>query len=299
VLSPWRLRLLAHLESLGTVRAVADALGMSPSSVSQQLAVLQRESRTVLLEHHGRRVTLTPAGVSLAAHAREILQRIEVAEADLAQRRTDPVGVVRVAAFSSGLHALVLPVAADLRREHPKLQVAVVESEPHAALRALQRGDVDLALVYDLDDGGLPVDDRVQRVPICRDPVVAVLPAGHPLQDAQTVELAALAGERWAMDQPGCYLCEVVTRACRQAGFEPEIVGRYSSYALVLEHVRAGLAVAALPALAVEPGLDVVVRPLAPALTRTTVVAAPVGPAPVAAVQVLMGRIRARGAALT
>jgi DNA-binding transcriptional LysR family regulator len=299
VLSPWRLRLLAHLESLGTVRAVADALDMSPSSVSQQLAVLQREAHTVLLEHHGRRVTLTPAGVRLAAHARDILQRIEVAEADLAQRRTDPVGVVRVAAFSSGLHALVLPVAASLHREHPRLQVAVVESEPHDALRSLRRGDVDLALVYDLADGGLPVDDRVHRVPICRDPIVAVLPRDHPLQHAETVELAALAGERWAMDQPGCYLCEVVTRACRQSGFEPEIVGRYSSYALVLEHVQAGLAVAALPALAVEPGLDVVVRPLAPALTRTTVVAAPAGPAPVAAVQVLLGRLRARGAALT
>jgi len=299
VLSPWRLRLLAHLESLGTVRAVADALDMSPSSVSQQLAVLQRESRTVLLEHHGRRVTLTPAGVRLAAHAREILQRIEVAEADLAQRRTEPVGLVRVAAFSSGLHALVLPVAADLRREHPQLQVAVVETEPHHALQALGRGDVDLALVYDLDDGGLPVDDRVHRVPVCRDPVVAVLPPGHPLQDVETVEIAALAGERWAMDQPGCYLCEVVTRACRQAGFEPEIVGRYSSYALVLEHVQAGLAVAALPALAVDPGVDVVVRPLAPSLTRTTVVAVPAGPAPVAAVQVLLRRLRTRGAALT
>jgi DNA-binding transcriptional LysR family regulator len=300
MLSPWRLRLLTHLESLGTVRAVADALGMSPSSVSQQLSVLERESRAVLLEHQGRRVALTPAGVRLAEHAREILQRIEAAEADLAERRTDPVGVVRVAAFSSGLHAVVLPVAAQLRAAHPRLLVSTVELEPHDGLQALRRGEVDLALVYDFGDGGLPVDDRVRRVRIHRDPVVLVLPRDHHLlvEGDGPLDIAALSGERWAMDQPGCYLCDVVTRACRHAGFEPEVVGRYSSYLLLLEHVQAGLAVAALPALAVDDRFDVAVRALEPALTRTTVAALPAGSAPVAAVQLVLEQLRARGAAL-
>lgn len=300
MLNPWRLRLLTQLESLGTVRAVAEALGLSPSSVSQQLSVLERESRAVLLEHHGRRVSLTPAGVRLAAHAREILRHIEVAEADLTERRTEAVGEVRVAAFSSALHALVLPVAERLRRLHPRLRIAVTELEPHHGLSALHRGDADLAVVYDFADGWLPVDAQARRVPLGSDPVVLVLPADHPVAEgAGPVELAALAGERWAMDQPGCYLCELITRLCRQAGFEPVIAGRYASYALLLEHVRTGLAVAALPALAVDERRGVVVRALTPPLTRNILAAVPAGPEPLPAVRTVLRELRSRGAELT
>jgi DNA-binding transcriptional LysR family regulator len=299
MLSPWRLRLLAQLESLGTIRAVAAALNLSPSSVSQQLTVLQREARTVLLEHHGRRVSLTPAGLRLAAHAREILQRIELAEADLAERRTEPVGEVRVAAFSSALHALVLPAAGRLRAQHPRLQLALTEGEPHESLRVLRRGEVDLAVVYDFADGWLPVDDQISSVRLGRDPIVLVLPAEHAQAGAGTVELATLAGERWAMDEPGSYLGEVTARRCRLAGFEPVVAGRYASYALLLEHVRSGLAIAALPALAVHGRDGLAVRALTPALTRTIRVAAPTGPAPVSAVQVVVQELRAQGAGLS
>ena len=83
MLDPRRLRLLIALESLGTVRAVASAASMSPSAVSQQLAVLERESGVALLERHGRAVALTDAGRTLAVHARAILERIGAAEEDL------------------------------------------------------------------------------------------------------------------------------------------------------------------------------------------------------------------------
>ncbi|WP_344879884.1 LysR substrate-binding domain-containing protein [Allokutzneria multivorans] len=295
MLSPWRLRLLVQLESLGTIRAVAEALAMSPSSVSQQLSVLQQEARATLLEHHGRRVSLTPAGVRLAAHAREILRSIEAAEADLTSRRTEPVGDVRVAAFSSALRAVVLPVAAELRRSHPRLRLTVTELEPHDGLRMLRRGEVDVAVVYDFADGWLPVDAQVRYVRLGSDPVVVVLPQGHPGASAEELELGSMAGERWAMDRPACYLSELVLRRCRQAGFEPEIAGHFGSYPLLLDQVRLGLAVAALPALAVDERDGVVVRPLVPALTRIIHAALPVGPAPTAAVDVVLAGLRAHG----
>jgi DNA-binding transcriptional LysR family regulator len=298
VLSPWRLRLLTHLERLGTVRAVAEALDMSPSSVSQQLTVLEQESRTVLFERHGRRITLAPAGVRLAEHAREILRQIETAEADLAEQRTEPVGDVRVASFSSGLLSLVLPVAARLRRRYPRLRIVTTELEPHDSLRALRYGEVDLALVYDFADDSLPVDERIRHVRLTSDPVVLVLPEEHPLAGAGPVELAALAGERWVMDQPGCSMCDLLTRLCRGAGFEPVITGRYSSYTLQLEHVQAGLAVAALPALAVDERYAVAVRELADNPTRTVLAAVPTGPVPQAATRLVLRELRALGEAL-
>jgi hypothetical protein len=69
-LNPWRLRLLADLATYGTVRAVAQRGNLSPSAVSQQLATLERETRTALLERTGRRVRLTAAGVLLAVDPR-------------------------------------------------------------------------------------------------------------------------------------------------------------------------------------------------------------------------------------
>lgn len=72
-----RLKLLRELALRGTIVAVAEALSFSPSAVSQQLAVLEREAGVPLLERTGRRVRLTPAGENLARHAEAILQRLE------------------------------------------------------------------------------------------------------------------------------------------------------------------------------------------------------------------------------
>jgi DNA-binding transcriptional LysR family regulator len=297
VLNPWRLRLLTQLESLGTVRAVAEALSLSPSSVSQQLAVLEREARTPLLEHHGRRVALTPAGVLLAGHARQILDRIAAAEADLALRRSAPVGTVRVGSFASGLHALVLPAARRLRATHPRVEVDTIELESHDSLPALRRGDLDLAVVVDFGDGWLPVDDRLRVQPLAGDPVVLVLPRDHPAAGAGPVELAAMADQRWALDQPGSYLHDLVIRLCRRAGFEPAVAGRYASYALLLQHVESGLAVSALPELAVDRRYDVVTAPLRPAVDRT-IHALTADRPPLAAVAAVLDELRAVGAEL-
>jgi DNA-binding transcriptional LysR family regulator len=298
VLNPWRLRLLVHLETLGTVRAVAEALRMSPSSVSQQLAVLEREARTTLLEHHGRRVALTPAATVLAAHGREILGRIEAAEADLAQRRTEPVGVVRVGSFSSGLHALLLPAAARLRASHPRLRVECVELESHDSLSALRRGDLDVALIVDFGDGWLPVDARMRYRRLAADPVVLVLPRDHPAAGAPVVDLTTLADQRWVLDQAGSYFHDLVLRMCRRAGFEPTVVGRYSSYALMLQHVESGLAVTALPELAVDRRYDVVSTALTPAVDRATHAVTPGGPAPLPAVAAVLDELAAVGTTL-
>src|SRR2546421_805456 len=78
-----RLELLAELSRLGSMRAVADALGTTTSTVSQQIAALSREMNATLLEPDGRRVRLTPAGRRLAEHAVTILAAVEAARLDL------------------------------------------------------------------------------------------------------------------------------------------------------------------------------------------------------------------------
>jgi DNA-binding transcriptional LysR family regulator len=267
MLDPRRLRLLIQLESLGTVRAVAVAASMSPSAVSQQLAVLERESGTALLERHGRAVALTAAGVALAGHARAILERIGAAEEDLRALRDAPAGTVRIASFTSAMRAFVIAAAATAGREYPGIAVQLSELEPDDCVPALTRGEVDLAVVADFGDGTLPGAAHLRSVALAQDELKAVLPPGHPFASGRIEDLA---GDAWLLD--GTELERHVVRRCRQAGFEPRVAGRLFSHEALLYAVRSGLGVTVLPTFALDRADGVEVRSLAPAARRDLLV---------------------------
>src|SRR6187551_2620283 len=104
-----RLRLLRELQARGTIAAVAEAVQYTPSAVSQQLAVLEREAGVPLLERVGRGVRLTDAAVVLVRHAEALLARAELAEADLAAAAGTVAGRVRLASFQSTALRLAVP----------------------------------------------------------------------------------------------------------------------------------------------------------------------------------------------
>src|SRR5688572_15554854 len=117
-----RLRLLRELAHRGTMTAVAEACGLSSSAVSQQLATLEREARTPLLERIGRRVRLTTDGERLARHAETILQAVEAAALDLRGARDTPRGVLGAASFATFAKARLLPAILRARTRYPDLQ---------------------------------------------------------------------------------------------------------------------------------------------------------------------------------
>ncbi len=175
MLNPWRLRLLSRLDTLGTIRAVAQDANLSASSVSLQLAVLETETRTRLLERTGRRVRLTPAGQMLARRARAILDHMDTVEAELRGLREEPAGLVRL---------------------------------------------------------------------------------------------------------------------CRESGFEPRVACRFSNYLMTLQHVAAGLSIALLPELAVDPRYQVVTRELATPVSRTITAVVRRGSPRRAAVNLVLNALR-------
>src|ERR671911_1685864 len=140
-MDPRRLRLLLELSRRGSMRAVAEELGYTTSTVSQQLAVLAREAGTPLIEPSGRMVRLTPAGRRLADHAVTILAALEAARADL-DPAAEPAGVVRVAGFATAIRRSLLPAINDLRSTHPRVEVRIHEYEPLESLDLLARDDV-------------------------------------------------------------------------------------------------------------------------------------------------------------
>jgi len=147
------------------MRAVADELGYTTSTVSQQLAVLAREAGAPLLEPAGRRVRLTPAGRRLADHAVTILAAIEAARADL-DPGGEPAGTVRVAGFATAVRRSLVPVLAQLSADHPAVRLGIHEHEPAEALDLLAADEIDLALVYDYTLAPVALDPALRVTPL-------------------------------------------------------------------------------------------------------------------------------------
>lgn len=266
-LDPWRLRLLDVFERVGTVRGVATELHLSPSTVSQQFTVLETETGAHLFERGGRSIRLTPTGVLLVERARELRDHLDAIQAELLEATSGSAGHLRIGGFASSVEPVLLPVVRELERERPQLRVELLEIEPRESLTALHQGRCDIVVTVDEDDGAL-FGAAITVVPLATDPLLVLLPEGHPAAALDVVPLEQLSGEAWALDLPGTYLGELVPRHCRLAGFEPRVAGRFSSYPVLLAHVAAGLSVAVLPELA---------APLRPGLVRRPTVSAPTG----------------------
>ncbi|MFJ2592708.1 LysR family transcriptional regulator [Streptomyces erythrochromogenes] len=280
-----RLRLLRELARRGTIAAVAEALSFSPSAVSQQLGVLEREAGLPLLERTGRRVRLTPAGQNLVRHAEAVLERLEQADADLAEARGGLAGALRIGAFPTATRAIVPAALVALARRHPGLEPMVCETDPAAVAHALRAGDLDVALVHSYDfvpaerepgltteplygeamylaepAGGTPEAPGTPGAPGAPGadagrPPVGDLPQPPPAPDQDAV-LRVHARSPWITATPGT-LCHTMTmRACQAAGFTPRVRHQVDEFATVLALVAAGQGVAVVPQLGVAGPAD-------------------------------------------
>jgi DNA-binding transcriptional LysR family regulator len=299
-----RLRLLRELQARGTVTAVAEALAYTPSAVSQQLATLEREAGVALLERDGRRLRLTDAGRGLVEHADAVIARLELAESELAAAAgEEAAGRVRIAAFQTAASGLVLPLLGPLGARHPRLRLELIEMEAEEGLELLRRGEVDLVVAEEYDYAPRPRDPSLVIRDLCRDPLVLVLPAAHPLcaAHAETVPLAALAGEQWASPRSGTAFDDSMVRACRAlGGFEPELRHRSNDLAVLEQLVAAGETVALLPLLGRPgrvPGVAVR-RPAEAPLERSIFVAVRRGSAGRAALAAVTDALREQARAI-
>ncbi|MGY4648219.1 LysR family transcriptional regulator [Mycobacterium sp. URHB0021] len=244
-----RLRFLVELSHRGTIAAVADALHMSPSGISQQLALLEREAGAALLERVGRGVRLTDAGRRLAERGADILAALELAQAELRSSEDPPTGTCRVAAFGSAARALV-PALLDCQQEHPGLRVELVESEPEVAVPALLSGEFDLVVSEEYPGNSSKPPRHVNREVLGTDPLEVVAAASLLRGRDLLKEAGNLA---WALEPVGAASRAWAVQHCLGLGFSPQV--QYESYDLdlLLLLVRQGAAASILPSLVLPP----------------------------------------------
>ncbi|MEV8637667.1 LysR family transcriptional regulator [Streptosporangium sp. NPDC051023] len=264
-----RLKALHAVAVYGSVGAAADALMVTPSAVSQQLAKLERETGATLLERNGRGVRLTDAAGLLADHAERILALVETAEADFEALRGEVVGRLSIGAFPTAARGLLPAALSHLHRRHPDLRLQLHEREPERQLREVSRGELDLAVVQDWGNRPLAVPEGLSRAQLFDDVADAILPASHPLADRSEIELSELSGEQWISSSPGTICHDWLVHTLRSAEFEPDITCMADEYPTHLALVAAGRGCAIIPRLGrdfIPEGVRVV--PLRPRLVR-------------------------------
>ncbi|MFJ3822802.1 LysR family transcriptional regulator [Streptomyces nodosus] len=266
------LRVLRAVAATGSFSAAGRELGCSQPAVSQQMKALEASVGTPLLIRGAREMRLTQAGEALVRHAAGILAGLTAAEEEVAAIAGLRAGRVRLVSFPSGSSTLVPTALAALRAAHPGTRVSLEEAEPPESVEKLRAGDCDIALAFRYEGaaGAEEWDDLVVR-PLLVDRLVGLVPEGHRLAGAHSVDLGELAQEPWIA---GCPRCRgQLVEACESAGFTPRIDFATDDYPAVVGLVGAGLGVAVLPQLAIEPVRPRGVRPvtLEPAVRREIV----------------------------
>ncbi|MEU4115654.1 LysR family transcriptional regulator [Kitasatospora sp. NPDC028055] len=264
-------RLLATLEAVvrhGSFTAAARELGYSAPAVSQQIAELERRAGLRVLER--RPVRPTPAGQVLLDAEQGVRSALAAAAVELDAMRAGTAGRIRLGAFASAAAGIVPKALAQLHAVYPDVQVSLSQVEPEAGYGRLKRGDMDLALSYDYDFIPLPPPRTLRRTLVARDPVVAVVPAGHHLADRDVIDLAGLAAETWIAAPEAALRLELLAQIAKTSGFQARLAYEGDDFNTVLGFVAAGLCVAVMPQLALPRGAtQVVARPLAdPELMR-------------------------------
>ncbi|MGI8680189.1 MAG: LysR family transcriptional regulator [Jatrophihabitans sp.] len=239
-----RLRLLREVGLRGSIAGAARSVGVTPSAVSQQLAVLERETGTPLLDRSPRGVLLTGAGELLAARAAAVIELLAATSAELDRLSGSVAGTVRIASVASAAASVVSAAVSALRVSAPGIEASVVAVEPDRGIAMLLTGDVDLAVVDEYDFVPLALPDSAVVAQLDVEPLVVVRPAGR---FPRRTDLGELAGEDWVMPPEDAACGRAVRAACRIAGFEPRVRWETDDMLLLAKAVAAGHGVAVLP----------------------------------------------------
>ncbi|HUR84694.1 MAG TPA: LysR substrate-binding domain-containing protein [Solirubrobacteraceae bacterium] len=258
-----RLKVLREVAARGSFSAAAESLAYTQSAISQQIAALEREAGTVLVDRNARGVRLTEAGRALVRHADVILARLADAEAELEAIAGVRGGRVRIVSFPTAGATIAPRAIGRFRERYPGVEVTLEPREPPEGIECLKCGECDIALT--LEARFEPLQDKaIVHHHLLDDPMYICLASCHPLAAKRTLRFADLAEETWITGVPGtCPDALILQRSCQAAGFEPRVAFESDDYTAIQGFVAACVGVCLIPDLAlVAIRDDVVIRPL-------------------------------------
>ena len=258
----------------GSVVAAADALGFTPSAVSQQVKRLEKQTGVPLLERVGRGVMLTRHGRHLVEQGGRLLSDLEELQAGLHQQAGTVAGRVRLTAFSTAMRGLIAPALPPVLAAHPHLRVSLAEREPWDTVSLVASGQADLGVAHSWGDLPLVIPDHLARRTVGHDLAEVIVARDHPLAGRDVVTPRDLAGEDWIATAEGTICRQWLNRMFDGTGKLPRIAHVSMEFDSHLALVRAGLGIALIPRLGRAPlGDDLVAVPAVDPVPRREIVA--------------------------
>lgn len=263
-----RLRILRELKIRGTLAGVAAAMSYSPSAVSQQLAILEKEAGVPLLTRAGRRVQLTPQAEILVTHTNQLLEQMELMESEMNASLGEVSGTLRMAVFQSAALGIVPQALTSLGQRYPELRVEVTQREPESALASVWVRDFDLVIAEQYPGHTARSLPELDRETLCLDRLRLATAPGSNIGS-----IAEAARMPWVMEPRGTASRHWSEQACRAAGFEPDVRFETPDLQAQIRLIESGNAVSILPDLVwvdLEPTLRMIDLPGNPARTVFT-----------------------------
>lgn len=240
---------LRAVDTHGSVVAAAEALGFTPSAVSQQVKRLEKQTGVPLLERVGRGVMLTSHGRHLVDAGGRLLTDLEEIEAGLHRQASTVAGHLRLAAFSTAMRGLVAPVVRTLRDAHPDLTLSLSEREPWDTVDLVGAGHYEVGVVHRWGDVALAIPEHLVATTVAQDVADVVVHREHALAGRSRVSPHDLLDEGWIATHEGTICREWLTRMYDGTGRLPRIAHQSMEFDSHLALVRAGLGIALVPRL--------------------------------------------------
>lgn len=224
-----RLETLLEVARAGSFAGAAEALHFTPSAVSQQMSALERATGLLLFERSARGVELTPAGVALRGHAEAVVARLTEAEVELEAIGGVTENRLRFGSFSSATGTFAGRALRSFAKRYPEVEISFIDGEPFETLEAIGDNELDLAVIFELDEWPARLDYRgvsatadfpVESVPLFDDPFLLVLREDHPLAASEMITFEETGDEPILVAPPWHRDLE---KACNVTGLQPKL----------------------------------------------------------------------------
>ncbi|SDV99935.1 LysR family transcriptional regulator, transcription activator of glutamate synthase operon [Marininema mesophilum] len=250
------------------VTEAAHNLHVAQSAISRQIANLETELGVQLFLREGRNVRLTPLGKIFQEHAEKAMREMEIARREIDEFLNPEKGTIRVS-FPSSLASHILPsVISAFRARYPDVRFQLRQGSFRNLIDSVSRGEADIAFV-----APVPKDEKdVEGHIFFSEKLVALLPANHDLADQPAIRLDQIKDDPFVLFPRGFVLYRIVTDACHQMGFHPQVSFEGEDIDAIKGLVAAGLGVTLLPEVTLLesiPRTTVKVPVSEPELTRT------------------------------
>ncbi|PTX91563.1 LysR family transcriptional regulator [Opitutus sp. ER46] len=239
------LEMLVEVARQGGFSAAAKVLNTTQPTVSKAVQQLEHDCGAVLLDRLAQGVRLTSAGEMVVRRASTIMTEREHLRAELADLRGLQRGRLKLGLPTLGSSTLFAPLFAAFRRKYPGIEIELHEHGSKRLEEAVRAGEIELGVSL------RPVPDDFEWSAVCDEPMLALLPSGHPLVGRAAIKLTDIARDPFIFFERGFALNGIITAACRRRRFTLNEAARSGHADFIIALVAAGLGVALLPRIVV------------------------------------------------